>query len=395
MNQSSSRPLDRNAFIDRETFQRAFSHFQELMLAQSGHRFTNFYEGLAAIWESYKPRLRYKALDLLHAGEWSETNIGSGAILRHAIEAIEIQDSRSNLTNNLVFWQNRFGHANRDHRVLLEAESNPKLRRDLERLLFGLYRANSDEATTFDHLSELTRAKYPLLAYLYFLKDIDRFMPIQPTGFDRAFRALGIDFATLRQCSWENYAAYNAILAHLRPLLEATAGLKNVALIDAHSFCWIFATLLRLEAEGALSSGSGRKNAGRVLSGREASIITMRLTVENTVKNSQGQIVQRVLKNKELRMTPAELEALIASLLDLQGNRCALTGIAFQFHGPTADKNLLPSLDRIDSDGHYEKGNLQVVCQFVNFWKGDGDDEEFRRLLMLVRGEGTPREAVH
>jgi hypothetical protein len=113
----------------------------------------------------------------------------------------------------------------------------------------------------------------------------------------------------------------------------------------------------------------------------------MRLSVENTVKNSYGQLVQRTVKNKELRMTSAELEKLIASLLDLQVNRCALTGIPFQFHGPEADKNLLPSLDRIDSDGHYEAGNLQVVCQFVNFWKGDSDNEEFRRLLMLVKGE--------
>jgi hypothetical protein len=292
---------------------------------------------------------------LLAADGWSETGIGSGAILQYMVDAIEIQESRSNLTNNLVFWQNRFGHANRDHRALLEAASNPKLRRDLEQLLFGLYRGHADDGATFDRLSELTGAKYPLLAYLFFLRDMDRFMPIQPTGFDRAFRALGIDFSTLRQCSWENYAIYNALLADLRPMIEAAAGLKTVRLIDAHSFCWIFASLLRLEAEGALGNGGGGgKDAGRVLGGREKSIIAMRLSVENTVKNSYGQIVQRTVKNKELRMTSTELEKLIASLLDLQDNRCALTGVPFQFLGPDVDKNLLPSLDRIDSDGHYE-----------------------------------------
>jgi len=77
----------------------------------------------------------------------------------------------------------------------------------------------------------------------------------------------------LRQCSWENYATYNAILADLRPMLEAVAGIKTVRLIDAHSFCWIFASLLRLEAEGALTNGGGGKDAGRVLGGREKSII--------------------------------------------------------------------------------------------------------------------------
>jgi hypothetical protein len=212
------------------------------------------------------------------------------------IEAIEIQEGRSNLTNNLVFWQNRFGHANRDHRALLEA------------------------------------------------------------------------------------------IAALKPLIEASTGLKNVRLVDAHSFCWIFSTLLKLEAEGSIAKAAGSTDEGRILGGREKSIIAMRLSVENTVKNANGQIVQRILKNKELRMTPAELEKLIASLLDLQDNCCALTGIPFQFLSPEADKNLLPSLDRVDSAGHYERGNLQVVCQFINFWKGDSDNAEFQRLLMVVRG---------
>jgi hypothetical protein len=374
------------ARIDLRAFREAFVRFQDLVTTKSGHAFTGFDEGLAAVWESYKPRLREQALRLLGSEGWSEADIGSGAILKRIVDAIEIQDSRSNLTNNLVFWQNRFGHANRDHRALLEAGSNPKLRRELEGLLFGLFRGGADEGATFDRLSELTGGKYPLLAYFYFLKDMDRFMPIQPTGFDRAFRALGIDFSTLRQCSWENYSAYNQTLSALRPLVAASTGLKNVRLIDAHSFCWIFSTLLKLEAGGSITKAAGGRDEGRILGGREKSIIAMRLSVENTVKNSNGQIVQRILKNKELRMTSAELEKLIASLLDIQDNRCALTGIPFQYLGPEADKNLLPSLDRIDSAGHYEAGNLQVVCQFINFWKSDSDNAEFQRLLMLVRG---------
>lgn len=374
------------AAIDPRAFGEAFTRFQGLVTAKSGHPFKGFHEGLAAVWESYKPRLREHALGLLRAREWSEGDIGSGAMLSRMIEAIEIQDSRSNLTNNLVFWQNRFGHANREHRALLEAGSNPKLRREIEGLLFGFFCGSADDSVTFDRLSDLTGGKYPLLAYIFFLKDMDRFMPIQPTGFDRAFYALGIDFSTLRQCSWENYSTYNRTLAALGPIIEQSTGLKNVRLIDAHSFCWIFSTLLKQESEGSIEKAAGGKDEGLVLGGREKSIIAMRLSVENTVKNANGQIVERILKNKELRMTAAELEKLIASLLDLQDDRCALTGIPFQFHGPEADKNLLPSLDRIDSAGHYETGNVQVVCQFINFWKGDSDNAEFQRLLMVVRG---------
>jgi hypothetical protein len=365
-------------------FQTQFARFQRLIADNDkGNAFTNFQEGVAGVWEGYKPHLRDHALRILAFDGWSESSIGSGAILRHVIDAIEIQDSRTTLTNNLCFWQNRFGHANRDHRALLEAVSSPKSRVELEQLLFGVYRGKANEGATFDRLGELTGAKYPLLAYLYFLQDMGRFMPIQPTTFDRAFRGLGIELVTLRNCSWENYQRFNAALGEVRKALASIDGLSNVRLIDAHSFCWL---LERLDDDGEQGANTGRKDAGRIVGGRERSIIEMRISVENAVKNSYGQIIQRTVKNKELRMTSAELEKLLAFLLDLQGNRCALTGIPFHFHGPDADKNLLPSVDRIDSDGHYEVGNLQVVCRFINFWKGNSDNAEFQRLLLLVRG---------
>jgi hypothetical protein len=384
--QREGQPTTRLLGNERQSFGQAYAHFQELMTAKSGHPFTGFEEGLAAVWESYKPRLRDHARNLLQIEHWSAADIGSGSILARVIEAIEIDDKPRNLTNNLVFWQNRYGHANRDHRILLEAVENARLRREVEAEMFALYVGKEDEGAIFERLSELSGGKYPLLAYLFFLKDMDRFMPIQPTGFDRAFSALGMTFSTLRQCNWSNYTTFNKTLDALRAPIADVTGLRVVRLVDAHSFCWIFATLLKLEAEGEIADGPGARDDGRVLGRRETSIIAMRLSVENTVRNANGQIVQRTLKNKELRMSTSELEAALATLLDVQRNRCALTGIPFQFHGPGADKNLLPSLDRINSDGHYEDGNLQVVCQFVNFWKSDSDNDVFKKLLMLVRG---------
>jgi len=377
----SAAPIDDNALKS------AFGRFQKLLVAKSGHAFSNFDEGMIAVWEGYKPRLREHARELLNIDHWSESEIGSGAILDRTIAAIEIQDERRNLTNNLVFWQNRFGHANREHRALLEARPSAKDRKELEQVLFGLYRGNAAEGHIFERLSQLTGAKYPLLAYLHFLKDIDRFMPIQPTGFDRAFEALDVSFSTLRQCNWENYATFNATLAEIGNQLAPITGLKRVSLIDAHSFCWTFASLLRQVAEGALTPQSGNPSAGRIVGGREKSIIAMRVSAEQTTKNSNGQIVQTTIKNKDLRIDPAAFDAFLTELLDLQEDRCALTGIAFHFHSPDADKNLLPSLDRIDSNGHYERGNLQVVCRFINFWKGSAENAEFARLLALVRGQ--------
>jgi hypothetical protein len=97
--------------------------------------------------------------------------------------------------------------------------------------------------------------------------------------------------------------------------------------------------------------------------------------------------VPRKVKEKELRMSDAELEKRIRELLEIQGDRCAITGLPFQFLGAHDDTNMLPSLDRIDSNGHYEATNVQLVCRFINFWKQAADDEGFRRLMMIVRGE--------
>ena len=163
------------ASIDDDAFRGAFDRFRALIETTSGHPFRGFDEGLAAVWESYKPRLRDHAFGLLRPEDWLEYEIGSGTILDRTVEAIEIQDSRLNLTNNLVFWQNRYGHANHDHRAMLEAAADPGLRGVIESLLFDLYRRGADEGITFDGLKDATGGKYPLLAYLFFLEDMDRF----------------------------------------------------------------------------------------------------------------------------------------------------------------------------------------------------------------------------
>jgi hypothetical protein len=374
-------------------FRNQFSRFQQLIIASDkGNPFTNFREGIAGAWEVYKPLLRSRALQILGSEKWERGWVGSGQILNHVIAAIEIQESRV-ITNNFVLWQNRFGHANRDHRIFLEAVLDVRLRRELEATLFALYRGDvSEEGATFETLRRLTDGKYPLLAYLFFLKDIERFAPIQPTTFDRVFRELQIDVVTLRNCSWENYQSYNIALLNVRTELAGMPGLSDVRLIDAHSFCWL---LGRLEKETNGAGVAGSKDAGRFLSGRQKAIVAMRISILHTVKYANGQLVERTLKNKDTDLNPLQLDELLGSLMEIQKNRCALTGIQFDFPDPNADKALLPSPDRIDSDGHYVSGNLQVVCRFINMWKGTTENEEFKRLLMLVRnvGEEDAQEA--
>ena len=114
-------------------------------------------------------------------------------------------------------------------------------------------------------------------------------------------------------------------------------------------------------------------------------IARMADTMFNTVAASNGQQVLRIMKDKCSSFDKSTLETFIKRLIDDQDGLCAITGIPLQFDGKEDDDQLLCSLDRKDSDGHYEPNNLQVVCKFVNRWKNDSRDEEFRRLIDLVK----------
>jgi hypothetical protein len=105
----------------------------------------------------------------------------------------------------------------------------------------------------------------------------------------------------------------------------------------------------------------------------------------STASQSNGQQVLRTLKEKNCDLSKEELRAYIVNLLHDQERLCAISGIPLQFEPDVDDKEMLCSLDRIDSSGHYERGNLQIVCRFVNRWKSDAVDAEFRRLLVKVR----------
>lgn len=117
-------------------------------------------------------------------------------------------------------------------------------------------------------------------------------------------------------------------------------------------------------------------------------------TAEGTASRSNGQRVMRTVKNKEMRFGDKyALERYILELINMQEGRCALTDLPLEFDEREGDSEFFCSLDRIDSNGHYEDGNLQVVCRFANRWKSSDDDALFRRLIASVqrtRGLDTP-----
>lgn len=118
----------------------------------------------------------------------------------------------------------------------------------------------------------------------------------------------------------------------------------------------------------------------------QRSAFDMARTAWQTTQTANGQEETRTVKIKNFGFPDqSELRTFLEELFSLQEGLCALTGLPLQHHNPEVDKDLVCSLDRIDSDGHYEPGNLQIVCQFANRWKSDSDNAGFIRLIQLLK----------
>jgi len=360
-------------------FEREFTRFRDDLYPRFGDGiFVSFNDGAARYWEAYKPKLRNVALGRLGSESWVESEIGSGALLERLISAIEI-DGNDQERNNLVPWKGRYGPGSSAHAALLTARSQPALRRRWDQWLFDAFASRLEAGPLFERFRELAGDGYPLAAYVFFLLDINRFAPIAPQTFDRAFEQLGIDLSTSGRCSWGNYAAYNEALEAVRERLSLKPGLASSRHIDAHSFCWM---LVRMEDE---QPGTGQApGIVRHASARLRAIYTMADNAASAARGSNTE-TRYVTKNKEIHHTRAELVTIIEALLEEQKGLCALSGLPMQWRGDHDDTELCASLDRIDSGGHYAKDNLQVVCWFVNRWKGTMADGEFRRLLAMLR----------
>ncbi len=235
------------------TFEKQFARFAQQVERASGAPFVSFREGLPLEWEGYKEQVRDLALSRMGADAWDRADIGSGRFIDKMIQAIEIDEPALDLRNNLVDWDGRYGPNARAHAGLIKAKGDPNLVLNLDLWFADFYQGQLTDSLAFERFRKLASSRYSLVAYVYFLKDWTRYMPIAPMTFDRAFPALGIKLVTSGHCSWTNYSDYNDALRAVQRSLVEVAGLADARLIDAHSFCWML-----VRPELALNPGEAR-----------------------------------------------------------------------------------------------------------------------------------------
>jgi hypothetical protein len=110
-------------------------------------------------------------------------------------------------------------------------------------------------------------------------------------------------------------------------------------------------------------------------------------TAQQTTNSSNGQEVLQTIKNKNNAFASQdEFSQYVADLIDRQKFCCAISGLPIHPDNlPGVDDEMKASLDRIDSSGHYEPGNLQVVCRFINRWKGADPNAQFLSLMETLQ----------
>ena len=178
--------------------------------------------------EDYKSRIAEEARKELNFAKWKESWIGTGRIAACASKAMSKADNLVN-KNQQIDFKNRL------------SPEHPKYRKDAECVLYNIYRNTSyKDSDAFADATAAFGRKYDTIAFLFFIKDDSRFLPISPGHFDAGFAALNIKHKTSHNCSWENYQKYIGIINEIRIVMEDMLPMQGIPrLIDAHSFVWV------------------------------------------------------------------------------------------------------------------------------------------------------------
>lgn len=169
--------------------------------------------------ENYKYEIIEDAKNQLLLKTWRETDIGSGTILKNVKNAINVK------SNNLIDWRKK------------DDFEKLKANRENEKFLYDFFKSKIKDEIAFGNFVEIGFS-YQLIAYLFFIKNHQKYMPISQEKFDDIFSSINIDFKTSHNCSWDNYVEFNEIIKLFRKQLSQR--FKSASLLDAHSFLWIY-----------------------------------------------------------------------------------------------------------------------------------------------------------
>lgn len=190
----------------------------------------NFNKGFILSEEGYKKELYVKCREALHTDELSIQHLNTGKIYRWFLDALAVKIN--NKQQNLVGWRDI------DKLKALNSEQINMF----EKAICRLFCLESDE-DCFNLLVKTIGQDYPVISFIFFLKDKEKYLPVRPKKFkDNLKKAFDIDADYLNKCSWENYCEYLKEMQNIRGFLSEKFN-DDIELLDAHSFVWMVWTI--------------------------------------------------------------------------------------------------------------------------------------------------------
>lgn len=214
--------------ITEKTFEYALTEFKNIIQKDTNENLENFKTNrFIDEHENYKYAVLEQAKSSLLTKTWKEEEIGNGRILKAVKDSIHTNVIYNYEThqNNLIDWRKKDNFS--------KLKANPKN----EKLLFDFFKSKIKDEKAFDQFSALGFS-YQLIAYLFFIKNPQKYLPISQTRFDLIFSSLNIDLKTSHNSSWENYQDFVGIIKQFQNYLKTK--FNKIELLDAHSFLWIY-----------------------------------------------------------------------------------------------------------------------------------------------------------
>ncbi len=210
--------------VSIEILESIFDDFVAYIRSEKNEDFTSFKDlkfiDIKKTGENYKYNVHNLGREKLDSQSWKANDIGSGRIHENTTKALYVEDN--NLVNNYRLKQN------------FENINDTKT---IEQILFDFYKSKILDSISFEKFIDFG-ISYNVVAYLFFLKEKNKYLPISQRAFDNVFELIGLsDFKTDGQNSFDNYSQFCDLIKQVQRFLKTKD--KETTLIDAHSFLWI------------------------------------------------------------------------------------------------------------------------------------------------------------